>query len=127
MFFIHPLSLKDIENDKDLERKEITLSKLGSYRQLHDCPVLDTDEDFKSKVKYEKSNDYIDNSLLYALYKKRVNYLITEDRTAKKFNLEEQVLTVDEALKNLNIKLPSKPSPIEHSVVDTLDLNDPMF
>lgn len=73
----------------------------------------------------------MDNSLLYALYKSSIDFLITEDlgihKTAKKFNLEEQVLTLNEAIITLNPKLPFKPTTINKTTVDTLDLKDPLF
>ena len=129
--YIHPLSFKDIERDNDEKRKKITLSKLKPYNQLINPPKLDDDEEFKQKVKINNINNYIDNSLLYALYKKAVNYLITEDlgihKTAKKFNLEEQVLTINEALDSLNVKLPYMPPTIKQTTVNHLNIMDPIF
>ena len=128
---IHPASFEDVNNDSDKKRKEITLSKLKSYNQLINPPKFDDDDLFKEKLNLKKINDYIDGLLLYALYKDRVDFLITEDlgihKLSKKFNLEEQVLTVDEALSDLNIKSLITPPPIEKTTVNNLDLSDPIF
>ena len=48
-------------------------------------------------------------------------------KRAKKFDLEEQVLTIDEALKYLDIRLPFKPETIKKTTVDNVDVNDPFF
>ena len=48
-------------------------------------------------------------------------------KRAKQFNLEEQVLTVNEALINLDVRLPFKPTTIKKTTVDTLNLDDPIF
>lgn len=129
--YIHPLSLEDIKRDKDSKRKEITLSKIKTYPQLSNPPKIEEDKDFLENVKSKKPNDYVDNSLLYALYKENVDFLVTEDlgihKTAQKFNLEEQVLTLDQAINVLNIKEPFKPASIKKTTANTLDLNDPIF
>ena len=47
---VHPMSIKDIENDKNAERKGIILSKLKSYPLLDDFPEPSGDDDFKEVV-----------------------------------------------------------------------------
>lgn len=129
--YIHPATYDDVKNDADENRREITLSKLNSYGELKNPPSFDDDNYFKEKIKIKKSNDYNDALLLYALYTKKVDFLITEDlgihKRAKLFGLEEQVLTIDDALKYLDIRLPFKPTTIKKTTVDNLDLNDPIF
>ncbi len=129
--YVHPASFEDIMHDSNEKRRRTTSSKLKSYKKLKNPPKFDDDEDFKNLIKINKKNDYIDNLLLYSLFKGKVDFLITEDleihKTAKKFNLEEQVLTINEALITLDIKLPYKPTTIKKTTVDTLDLNNPIF
>lgn len=129
--YIHPATYDDIKNDSDENRKKITLSKLNIYEELKNPPSFEDDECFKRSIKINKSNDYNDALLLYALYTNKVDFLITEDlgihKRAKKFNLEEQVLTVNEALLSLDRKSPFKPTTIKKTTVDNLDLNDPLF
>lgn len=57
----------------------------------------------------EPSNehDYVDNIILYSVYKNEVSFLLTEDKGIHKkaFNLgiDDRVLSIDDALKNLKI------------------------
>lgn len=129
--YIHPASFKDIEHDSNKKRREITESKFKSYDKLINPPKFDNDNVFKEKLNINKQNDYIDGLLLYALYKDQVDFLITEDigihKLARKVNLEEQVLTIKEAITNLNIKSPNVPPTIRKTTVSELDINDPIF
>lgn len=100
---IHPLSIEDINNDKDLSRRRISQSKLSTYIQLKEYPRPEKDIEFIAFVgQAHKGNDIIDDHLLYAVYKNAVDFLITEDKgilsKANKTNLDEKVLSIDEAI-----------------------------
>ena len=109
--YIHPVSKKDIEKDKNQKRRREILSKIDKYTLLKDPPSAD-----KKKLKelfgeIKKTNDQIDCQLLYALYRDSVHFLVTEDldihQRAKKQNIKNQVLTVNQAnymLKRLFLK-----------------------
>ena len=129
--YIHPATYDDVKNDTDENRRKITLSKLNSYDELKNPPSFEDDENFKGKITIGRSNDYNDALLLYSLYTKKVDFLITEDlgihKRSKTFDLEEQVLTIDEALKYLDIQMPFKPETIKKTTADNLDINDPFF
>ena len=85
--FIHPASLKDIENDHDAERRRITLSKLRGYPLLPSPPT--PDDEFTSLVGIPaNSHDENDNEILFSLKNNLVDFLITEDKgIEKKANL----------------------------------------
>ena len=64
--YIHENSFKDINNDDNEERKNITKSKMLCY------PILKTENDFTKEKDFKElmnfdgnSHDYVDNSLLY--------------------------------------------------------------
>ncbi|WP_269851694.1 PIN domain-containing protein [Methanosarcina horonobensis] len=62
--FIHPASLKDIDNDNNAERKKITLSKLRGYPLLPSPPI--PDDEFTSLVGIPvNSHDKNDNEILF--------------------------------------------------------------
>ena len=103
--FIHPASLKDISNDKDVQRRSIILSKLKGYPPIKSPPKPSID--FVSIMgPSTNSNEINDNEILFAIYKNAANFLITEDKglykKACKINLEDRVLSIDSALGYFN-------------------------
>lgn len=67
---------RDLNKDKDEERKRIILSKLASY------PKIETEAPpsfIKKLYKTENPNDKIDAELLYALSTSVVDFILTED------------------------------------------------
>lgn len=119
----HPNAIPlDIKRDSNSERKEITISKLQKYEKLKDFAKLP--EDFNTKLGCKKENDRIDNEQLFQLYKKYVDFFITEDKgiisKGKSINLSEKVLNVSQILYLLEeiftIKIPFHPILKEHSI-----------
>ncbi len=49
--FIHPLSIDDINRDRDEERKSISLSKIATYSSIEKYPDYNQDETFKSQIR----------------------------------------------------------------------------
>ena len=119
----HPNAIpKDLANDKDEERKKIILSKLNKYQKIENFGT--PTEQFLSQIKNEKSNDKIDNLQLYQVSINYVDILVTEDNgihaNAKKLNLADQVLKLDQALNLLEeryrIVIPTHPILKESSI-----------
>ena len=131
----HPLAIPiDLQNDSNIQRREITLSKLKKYELLQDYAEPTTE--FLEQVKNANSHDTIDNLQLYQLYKGYVDYLVTEDKgiheNAKKVHLENAVLTVKAIEKLLTekftITIPSHPILSEHSIRTISDkFSSPFF
>lgn len=130
----HPLAIpSDLTKDKNDERRKITLSKLQKYEILED--FSSTPESFHKIVGAKKENDKIDNSQLFQLHKKYVDYFITEDngihQKAKQINLQNKVLKVNEILHFLEecftIKIPTHPILKEHSIRDIENMFDDSF
>ena len=134
--FIHPLSIADINRDKNEERKAISLSKIATYSNIEKYPDYSQDEAFKSQLKTEsKENDSIDNALIYAVYKNAVDLLITEDKgilnKAKNLNLQNKILNITDSIIKLSQDISLQQIPLLSCFkIDkgwNIDLSDTIF
>ncbi|WP_162197666.1 PIN domain-containing protein [Methanosarcina horonobensis] len=131
--FIHPASLKDIDNDNNAERKKITLSKLRGYPLLPSPPI--PDDEFTSLVGIPvNSHDKNDNEILFSLKKNLVDFLITEDRgivkKANLLNLDDRVFSIDSALNyfaDLYRRFFPSHSLLRKCYAHEVDINQPFF
>jgi predicted nucleic acid-binding protein len=135
--YVHPISLEDLKHDSDTKRYKIMSSKLKAYNLLESPPNPENDENFLSIVKSQKTkiNDQIDNTILFAVYKNAVDFLITEDKglqkKSNKLGMQNSVLTINEAIEMFQIylKKPSilTPLALKEKPVYNLNLLDPIF
>jgi GNAT superfamily N-acetyltransferase len=131
---IHPASREDIERDSNLQRKEISLSRIDKYPKLEFPPVLSEEELRELGLAQNKDNDRIDNLILYALYRDTVELLVTEDRGMHKkaiqLGLTDRIHYIQQASELLR-KLHTKERVTLPSIKDVpthcLDLKDPFF
>ena len=131
--FIHPASLRDIENDQNKKRKEIILSKLRGYPPIESPPKPTTN--FLSIMgPATSSNEINDNEILFAIHKNAANFLITEDKglhkKASKIDLEDRVLSIDSALGYFNelyARIVPTHALIKEDFLHNLDIEDPFF
>lgn len=131
--YIHPASIKDIENDSDVGRRKITLSKLRGYPILPSPPK--PDNEFTKLVGTPTNpHDENDNHILFSLKKNLVDFLITEDKGIRKkaivANLDDRVFSIDSAL-DYFISLYKRYYPT-HSLLrkcyaHQIDINQPFF
>lgn len=130
---IHPESINEIKRDQDEDRKNIVLSEIKTYPVLINPPNPVKDNNFLDIVKKPSNeHDYVDNIILYSVYKNAVSFLLTEDKEIHKkaFNLgiDDRVLSIDDALKIFSYRRdPSHPPPIKKEKVYNLDLEDTIF
>ncbi len=130
---IHPASISELRRDKDEKRKEIILSKIQTYPLLKSPPDPYNDYDFLNIVKKPKNeHDYVDNLILYSIYRNAVGFLLTEDKDIHKkaFNLEisDRVLSINDALKIFVYRRnPSHPPSIKEKKAYNLDIDDKIF
>lgn len=132
---LHPGSLQDINRDPEGRRREIVKSKIMSYPVLDNPPNYENDLLFSQAVTDTSPNDNVDNSLLYAVYRNSVNFLITEDkaiiRKARRLQIGDRVLSIAEARKRFEALLPNEivqhPSALKDDYVHNLDVKDPFF
>jgi len=133
---VHPRSVDEIEKDRNEERKSITLSKIHTYPFLKSPPDPNNDESFIKIAGHPISlNDYVDNALLYAVYKNAVDFLISEDKgihnKASRLNLDNRVFSSEEALiffkKALPVEKVAHPPALRRDFAYNLDFADPFF
>ena len=132
----HPKSVEELKKDTNEDRQKIALSKINTYSTLKSPPNPKTDHGFMAYVgQPTKSNDEVDNFLLYSVYRNAVDFLITEDKGIHKkavvLNLKDRVLSIDEALsvfrKNINDDKVTNPPALKDDFVYNLNVNDPLF
>lgn len=104
--FVHPYSIKDIKNDKNEERRKISLSKIEKYPLVENPPIPSHDDLVQLNLKENNGHDMVDNVMLYALYKNVVNLLITEDigiiKKSRQLGIDHRVMYVQQALHSFN-------------------------
>jgi len=131
IIIVHPASVKDIENDPDVKRREIMISKLKSYPPLESPPV--PDKAFLHLIGNSSINEEPDNTILYAVYKNAVDILITEDRgilrKALKVGIEDRVMDTGSAVAYFESLHKSTFSHVmlKEEYVYNTDVNDPIF
>ena len=130
IILVHPASIKDIENDPDVKRRKIMISKLKSYPLLESPPA--PDKAFLGLIGVSKDEEP-DNAILYAVYRNAVDILITEDRgilrKALKVGIEDRVMDIDSAVAYFESLHKSTFSHVmlKEEYVYNIDVNDPIF
>lgn len=129
---IHPKTKEEVLKIKDEKKKKIFLSKISVYKEIKSAPKAP--EDFHNLVGCKNTHDRNDNELLFSIYRNCAKYLITNDKDllkkAKKINLSDRVLSIDQALENFKEKEYEeikKPIFIEYKYLHELDINDSFF
>ncbi|MCE8424767.1 MAG: hypothetical protein J5U17_03190 [Candidatus Methanoperedens sp.] len=131
--FIHPISLKDLDNDNNESRKKIILSKLDGYPRIRSPPK--PTNDFLSMVGgSSNSNELNDNEILFSILRNAADFLITEDyglqKKAIRANLDDRVLSIDSAFdyfKNLHARNALHHTLLKEYFLRDLDIEDPFF
>src|ERR1700737_524054 len=77
--FVHEVSKKDIERDKNLTRRKSTLSKIAKFPTLKKVATPNAKQLEAKYGPIPKANDLIDATLLDALDNNIANLLVTED------------------------------------------------
>ncbi len=131
--FIHPASLKDINNDQNVQRKTIILSKLKGY-PLIELPPRPSDLFLSQAGVPSNSNERNDNEILFAIQKNAADFLITEDyrlqKKAGKVNLDDRVLSIDSALdyyENQYARKEVRHTLLREYLLRNLDVDDSFF
>lgn len=118
--FVHEAAKEDIARDKDVERRQISLSKIDKYRVLKKRRGLteaDLDADFGP---LKKPNDVVDATLLHALESGAADFLVTQDKKLhqraqnRSTDLGRRVLFVGDATDLLIQTYEPKEVPIRH-------------
>ncbi len=114
---VHPATRDDLREGNDPKRRQQRLAELEKY------PMLEESRITKSLIERagsspEGSNDHRDLRLLAALDGRAATYLVSEDtrlrRRARRAELRDATLTVDEAITLLEGLRPKNPTPPPH-------------
>lgn len=132
--FIHPDSVREIEGDRRLERRELRSLLLTKYRTLPSPPVQSETLRQVLGRAVVGSHDEVDHLLLAAVLADAVDYLVTDDRKlhrkAARLGAGERVLGVGDAVaavRALFESIAQPPPAVERTYCHNLDLNDPIF
>jgi predicted nucleic acid-binding protein len=133
---LHPLSIAEVERDKNKERSEIILSKVKTYLTIHEPPPVEADPEFLNIIGLPRNeHESTDANLLFCIYRDAADVLVTEDkglrRKAEKIGLTERVLSVEDCLDYCEGRLENKaltsPPSIRLVPMHNIGLKDPIF
>jgi L-amino acid N-acyltransferase YncA/rRNA-processing protein FCF1/predicted transcriptional regulator len=129
---VHPATYMDLSKDKDADRAALRKRLLAKYSQLEKAPENLGDERYGNPAK--GTNDWIDNQLLFAIERKAVDLLVTEDqrlhRKAERIGIGESVYYLHEVISSLQVLVERRPAPppaIEEVIGYNLDEKDPIW
>jgi predicted nucleic acid-binding protein/GNAT superfamily N-acetyltransferase len=133
--YMHPLSVEEVRNDPDDERRQSAESRVETYPELSYPPTPSgSDTEFRECVpETTDSNQQVDNALLFTVYENTADFLVTEDTgihsKARNLSIQDRVFTIEEARDYFT----SEPEPISEAPdiyrtkLKDLDLEDPIF
>ncbi|MFD2160612.1 hypothetical protein ACFSW8_17030 [Rubritalea tangerina] len=103
---VHPSQQSDVEQDKNVERREHLLSRMQRYTRVQNPPILTLEEKHHHGWREINRNDVVDNLLLACLLRGAVSFLVTEDkgmrRKANASGMGEAVFCIREIIVHLN-------------------------
>ena len=100
--YVHPMQIADINRDKNQERKTIVLSRLKQYSKIDNAPVLSDEERMELGLSQSNDNDFVDNNLLFSLYRGAIHVLVTNDegihKKASSIGIQDKVYRLEQFL-----------------------------
>lgn len=132
---IHPYSIAEIKKYKDPETQEVIGIKLESYEEIKTIKKPDFDFLERIGIPEKSENDKIDNCLLYEVYLRRVDILITEDQKlrqkAYRLGLSNRVFSINSFISDATAKNPElieyKMLAVKKVYCGDIDLNNNFF
>ena len=132
--FIHPLQVRDLENDTHQDRRELRLRLLQKYRQLPSPPPVNDRVLEAANRPDVSSNTWIDVHLAAALDACAVDYVVSEDhglhKVCRRLGLEDRCLSLLATLDLLGSErtvIPSAPPAVEAVAAHQLVSDDSIF
>jgi GNAT superfamily N-acetyltransferase/rRNA-processing protein FCF1 len=118
--FVDAAVYDDVNRDRDVTRRKITISKLAKFQKLRGIPV-GSDRELAARFgSIANDNDRSDARLLAAIDAHAVDFLVTQDnglhRRAARIGLDAHVLTIEEALEWLRQTFQEKPVALPYVV-----------
>ncbi|MBX7088891.1 MAG: hypothetical protein K1X70_20815 [Leptospirales bacterium] len=132
--YYHPIIDREIQSDRNAERRELRQRLLAKYIQLPHAPALSDRVVRVLGPVPQQSHDWVDHHLLSAIERDAADFLITEDkdihRKARNLGFADRVFSVVDAVAYLVALLPvAVPShtDVTECLAHELDENDPIF
>jgi hypothetical protein len=111
--FVEGANYDDVQRDRDVARRAITLSKLEKFPRLRGLPATAEQELVSRFGPIKDANDRSDVRLLTAVDVKAVDFLVSQDgglhRRAERAGLGASVLTIEELLNGLGRRFRRNP------------------
>lgn len=133
---VHEAARDDIQRDKDVARRTISLSKLDKFQTLRKVRGLTADDLEKEFGALPRPNDVVDATLLDALVRGAADFVVTQDRglhdRARKHSPElgRRVLFVADAVQLLRTTYEPIEAPVryvEEMAANEIPLGDSIF
>ncbi|MBO6718021.1 MAG: GNAT family N-acetyltransferase [Rhizobiaceae bacterium] len=134
--FVHEAARDDIRRDRDIRRRDISLSKLNKFQTLAKVRRLTVADLAAAFGPLPKNNDIVDATLLHALTIGAADFLVTQDRAlhdrARRYSIElgRRVLYVADAVQLLRTTYEPVEAPvrfIEEVQAHSIPLADTIF
>jgi len=134
--FVHEAGKDDIERDKDVQRRNVSLSKFEKFEALSKVRGMSKEDLEEQFGELRKPNDVVDATLLHALSLDVADFLVTEDRKlherARRHapELSDRLLFVADARSLLESVFEPVDVPvrfIENVKAHTIPKSDPIF
>lgn len=134
--FVHEATRDDISQDKNTDRRQISLSKLEKFQTIQKTKILPKEELESKFGKIRKHNDLVDATLLHTLDQGVVDFLVTEDKglhdRARKFSddLASRTLFLSDANQLLKTTYEPRKVPIryvEETSAHTIPIKNTFF
>jgi len=134
ILYIHPSQYEDIWRDRDEQRREIVLSRMGQYQMIPSPPKLIDIELQQYGWREDSDNDRIDNLLLHALCRGAVHFLVTNDKgihkKARLAQVQEQVHYLEQFLAFLQAQTGEEGPPpfgVQERYLHEFNVHQPFF
>lgn len=108
---IHPLTVEEIERNKDKSTVKVMAIKMNHYHLLKTTAAFDGEILQVSSKTDRTNNDIGDSKILNEVFKNRVDFLISEDKKIHKkaslLNIGDRVFTIESFLEKVTAENPS--------------------
>lgn len=132
---IHQYTIGEIGKYRDSETQEVLSVKLEAYNVIK--TVIQPDPGFLNIIGSagKDENNYVDNCLLYEVYRNRVDYLITEDKAmrikAVSLGISDRVFSINSFISKVTAENPSlieyKALSVEKMYFGDIDVENSFF
>ena len=134
--YVHELSKDDIKRDRNIRRREISLSKIAKYPVLKKRLGLEREKLAEIYGSLKRPNDVVDATLLHAIESGAADFLVTQDKglheraQTRSAALARRILFIGDAIDLLALTYDPTEVPIRHVAsiqAHEIDFGDRIF